>query len=81
MLDKSRNLARKTAQDHRLDAAAEMEKVLTRETDRLAVLAKINPGISGKELDAVTKDQAHFKSLILNARLRLDAVRLIRLFE
>ncbi len=81
MLDKSRNLARKTAQDHRLDGAAEMEKVLTRERDRLAVLSKINPGISGKEADAVTKDQAHFKSLILNARLRLDAVRLIRLFE
>jgi len=81
MLDKSQNLARNTAQTHRLDGAAEMEKVLTREKDRLAVLSKINPGISGQEADAVTKDQAHFRSLILNARLRLDGVRLIRLFE
>ena len=81
MLDKSQNLARNTAQANRLDGAAEMEKVLTREKDRLAVLSKINPGISGQEADAVTKDQAHFRSLILNARLRLDGVRLIRLFE
>ena len=80
MLDKSQHLARKTAQTHRLDGAAKMEKVLTRETDRLVTLSKINPGISSKEAEAVIKAQAHFKSLILNARLRLDGVRLIRIF-
>nr|WP_319495223.1 SNF2-related protein [uncultured Desulfobacter sp.] len=80
MLDKSQSLARKTAQTHRLDGSAEMEKVLTREKDRLSVLSKINPGISGKEAEAVAKDQAHFRSQILNARLRLDGVRLIRMF-
>jgi ATP-dependent helicase HepA len=80
MLDKSQNLARKTAQTHRLDSVAEMEKVLTREKDRLAILSKINPGISGKEAEAVIKEQAHFRDLILNARLRLDGVRLIRIF-
>nr|WP_321401859.1 SNF2-related protein [uncultured Desulfobacter sp.] len=80
MLDKSQSLARKTAQTHRLDGAAEMEKVLTREKARLATLSKINPGISDKEADAVAKDQAYFRSQILNARLRLDGVRLIRIF-
>lgn len=81
MLDKSQNLARKIAQTHRLEGAAEMENVLTRERDRLVTLSKINPGISVKEAGAVIKDQAHLRTLILNARLRLDGVRLIRVFE
>lgn len=42
MLDKSQNLARKTAQTHRLEGAAKMEKVLTPEKDRLVTLSKIN---------------------------------------
>jgi ATP-dependent helicase HepA len=79
MLDKSQNLARKTAQAHRLEGVAKMEKVLTRETDRLVTLSKINPGVSVKEAETVIKAQAHFRSLILNARLRLDGVRLIRI--
>ncbi len=81
MLDRSQDLARKTAQAHRLDGIADMEAVLTRETDRLVNLAKINPGISVKEAQAMVKAQAHIKSLILNARLRLDGVRLVRIFE
>lgn len=81
MLDKSERLARKTAQNHRLEGAAEMENVLTREKDRLVTLSKINPGISVKEAEAVIKEQAHLSSLILNARLRLDGMRLIRIFE
>nr|WP_281175459.1 SNF2-related protein [Desulfobacter vibrioformis] len=81
MLDKSQNLARKIAQTQRLDGAAEMEKVLTRERDRLVTLSKINPAISVKEVETVIKKQAHFRTLILNARLRLDGVRLIRVFE
>nr|WP_320190559.1 SNF2-related protein [uncultured Desulfobacter sp.] len=81
MLDKSQDLARKMAQTHRLDGIAEMETVLTRETDRLVTLAKINPGISVEEAKSMVKAQAHIKALILNARLRLDGVRLIRAFE
>jgi len=81
MLDKSQNLARKIAQTQRLDGAAKMEKVLTRERDRLVTLSKINPGISVKEVEAVAKEQAHLSALILNARLRLDGVRLIRVFD
>ncbi len=42
MLDKSQNLARKTAQTHRFEGAAKMEKVLTREKYRLVTLSKIN---------------------------------------
>ncbi|WP_026259623.1 helicase-related protein [Desulfobacter curvatus] len=80
MLDKSQNLARKTAQTRRLDGVAKMEDVLTREKDRLVTLSKVNPGISSKEVEAVINAQAHYKSLILNARLRLDGVRLIRIF-
>ena len=75
------NLARKTAQGHRLEGAAKMENVLTREKDRLVTLSKINPGISVKEAETVNKEQAHLSALILNAKLRLDGVRLIRIFE
>lgn len=42
ILDKSQNLARKTAQTHRFEGAAKMEKVLTREKDRQVILSKIN---------------------------------------
>lgn len=81
MLEKSQNLAEKTAQIHRLEGAAEMENVLTREKDRLVTLSKINPGISAKEIEALIKEQAHLRIRILNAGLRLDGVRLIRIFE
>lgn len=79
MLDKSQNLAEKTAQRHRLEGAAKMEKVLTREKDRLVALSKINSGISLKEVETVIKEQVHLRTLIQNARLRLDGVRLIRI--
>ena len=72
MLEKSQDIARKRAQTHRLEGAAEMENVLTREKDRLAALSKINPGISAKEVEAVIKEQAHLRTQILNAGLRLD---------
>ena len=81
MLEKSQDLARKTAQTHRLEGAAEMENVLTREKDRLVTLSKTNPGISAKEVEALIKEQAHLRTQILNAGLRLDGVRLIRIFE
>jgi hypothetical protein len=58
-----------------------MENVLTREKDRLVTLSKINPGISAKEIEALIKEQAHLRTRILNAGLRLDGVRLIRIFE
>lgn len=81
MLEKSRRHAEKKAQEQRLEGAVKMENVLTRERERLITLSQINPGVSDEEAGAVTKTQVHFRSLILNARLRLDGVRLIRIFQ
>lgn len=63
----------------RRQGLAEMKTVLEGETDRLVRLSRVNPSVSREEIDAAKDEQAALAAMISRARLRLDAVRLIRL--
>ncbi len=79
LLDKSQTAAQKEAAKMRSQGLARMETVLKTETDRLIRLAQVNPGVSREEIEAAASEPAAISAMISGAKLRLDAVRLIRL--
>ena len=78
LLDKSLATATREADQMRSQGLADMEAVLKTETDRLVRLARINPGVTRAEIDAARSEQGLLAAMIAGAKLRLDAVRLIR---
>jgi ATP-dependent helicase HepA len=77
MLEKTR--ARATAKSHAViaDALASMHAEMAAETARLRDLAEVNDHIQPEEIAALEAREAELAAAIQNARVRLDAVRLI----
>jgi len=79
LLEKSLAVAKKEADQMRSKGLGDMERVLKTETARLARLSRVNPGVSQSEIHAAQSEQALLAAMIAGAKLRLDAVRLIRI--
>jgi ATP-dependent helicase HepA len=48
------------------------------EIARLTELQKVNPSVRGEEIDLLVQQQSALDHHLANARLRLDAIRLIQ---
>ena len=59
-------------------ASQQMNAVLGREITRLTELQRVNPNVRPEEVAALVRQQAALAQSLAGARLRLDAVRLIR---
>ncbi len=77
MLKKSRVIAEKKIQSIVQASKASMEKTLSNEIDRLKELKKINPNIRIEEIELLQKQEADLKIYLENAKLRLDAIRIV----
>jgi ATP-dependent helicase HepA len=77
MLEQTRSLG--TAKSHAVieEALALMHTELAAETARLRDLAEVNDHIKPEEITALIEREAELAAVIANARVRLDAVRLI----
>jgi ATP-dependent helicase HepA len=77
MLEQTRALG--TAKSHAVieDALAVMRAELAAEIARLRDLAEVNDHIKPEEITALVEREAELAAVITNARVRLDAVRLI----
>jgi ATP-dependent helicase HepA len=77
MLEKTRALA--TAKSHAViaDALASMHAEMAAEAGRLRDLAEVNDHIRPEEIAALEERETELAAAIQNARVRLDAVRLI----
>ena len=77
MLEKTRALA--TAKSHAViaDALASMHAEMASETARLRDLTEVNDHIQPEEIAALEERESQLAVVIQNARVRLDAVRLI----
>ena len=59
-------------------AGKEMNAQLDREVARVRALQRVNPGVRPEEIAALVRQQAALDEHLRAARLRLDAIRLIR---
>jgi ATP-dependent helicase HepA len=77
MLDQARTLG--AAQSHAIigEAMTLMRAEMAAEITRLKDLAEVNDHIKPEEITALEEREAELASVIANARVRLDAVRLI----
>jgi ATP-dependent helicase HepA len=77
MLEKTRALA--TAKSHAViaDALASMHAEMAAEITRLQNLSEVNDHIQPEEITALEARESELAAVIQNARVRLDAVRLI----
>ena len=77
MLEKTRALA--TAKSHAViaDALASMHAEMAAEITRLQNLSEVNDHIQPEEIAALEERESQLAAVIQNARVRLDAVRLI----
>ena len=77
MLEQTRALG--TAKSHAVieEALALMHAELAAETARLRDLAEVNDHIKPEEIAALIERETELAAVIANARVRLDAVRLI----
>jgi ATP-dependent helicase HepA len=78
MLAASRLLAGKQRDRFLLESARQVGERLDREIDRLRALSRVNPGIREEEIQLAGEQKAGLEKEIQRARLRLDALRLIR---
>ncbi|MEH0020708.1 MAG: helicase-related protein [Desulfobacter sp.] len=79
LLDKSQAMAETSARQMRADAAAELSQTGDREIRRLCDLQKVNPAITEQEIQAARTAHDMLAKKIAQARIRMDAVRLIRM--
>jgi ATP-dependent helicase HepA len=77
MVERCEALAEIRATDARRRAGRVLRETLEAELDRLRALAKINDKIRPEELAAVETELAELERHIGDARLRLDAMRLV----
>ena len=78
MLAQSRALARERRDRVLRESTRTVGKRLDREIDRLCALARVNPGIRKEEIKLAREQKTGLEKEIQRARLRLDALRLIR---
>jgi ATP-dependent helicase HepA len=77
LLDGAENLASIEADTIRAEASAEAERVLGEEIERLRSLQRLNPNVNPAEIAQAEAERAGVLAALGEARLRLDAVRLI----
>jgi ATP-dependent helicase HepA len=77
MLKRCEELARARASVAVKDAADQAERELAAAHERLTALAKINPSVSAREIDAIENERAAFLQALPRSLVRLDAVRLV----
>ena len=56
-------------------AGARMHAALTQEIERLQALARVDAGVAGAEINALTRRRSALETVLAGARLRLDALR------
>ncbi|MCG8685394.1 MAG: SNF2-related protein [Desulfobacterales bacterium] len=78
LVEKSRDLADKKAKDLRSKLLEDLDNTLGKEIERLEYLKQINPDISDKEVQAARSEYKAISDHLSQARIRLDAIRLIR---
>jgi ATP-dependent helicase HepA len=62
-------------------AANELESQMSREIERLRALAAVNPNVRASEIEGLESEFAELRQALANARVRLDAVRVLVLGE
>ncbi len=77
MLAHAETLARERTQVEIGNALAAAERNLGAERDRLAALARVNPGVRGEELEAIDRELDALRGALPQASPRLDALRFI----
>jgi ATP-dependent helicase HepA len=77
MFQKATSLAENKAAALRQSARDEMNHLLGHEVQRLQTLAQVNDHVRPQEIQMAQRQQAELASVLEQARLRLDAVRLI----
>ncbi len=77
MLECAEQIARRQADTLSQQAAQSAREELDQAIDRLLSLQRINPGIRTQEIDTLTSERDALLNAIPQARLRLDAVRLV----
>jgi ATP-dependent helicase HepA len=77
MLRRGEELARETAAIEIAGAVDAAERELGAEHERLVALARVNPGVSAAEIDALAAELAALRAALPRALLRLDAVRFV----
>lgn len=78
LMAKSLGLAETEAQKMRAAALENLNTTLGREIERLEDLKKVNPDITDREIQAARNEKAALANHLSEARVRLDALRLIR---
>ncbi|MCG8634997.1 MAG: hypothetical protein MI863_14275, partial [Desulfobacterales bacterium] len=78
LLEKSQALAETAAREMKSQAIDTLSRTLGKEIERLCALKKVNPGIKDGEIEAARDEQAVLTDRLSRARIRLDALRLIR---
>lgn len=77
MLEATRSGVAAQAQDAIAAALADMEALFEDEITRLEALARVNPAVHPEEIAALRDERDALRAAIPQARLRLDALRLI----
>jgi len=77
MLERARAEAQRLADLRAQEATAAADALLSAEIARLEALARVNPGVSAAEVEALRAERAQLLAVLPNARPRLDAVRLV----
>ena len=78
LLLKAREVANRQAPALVADAERVMGGQLDREITRLRALRAVNPSVRAEEVDLLVRQKASLAKHLSNARLRLDAIRLIQ---
>ena len=77
MLDAARRLATHHAEATIAQALADAQTLLGEEIARLEALAQVNPAVHPEEIVALSEERDALRAAIPDARLRLDALRLV----
>ena len=77
MLASAEKHAERLARGGQADAAAQMRRKLQSEVDRLLALRKVNPDVRESEIQLALEQMEQLSDAITQARIRLDAVRLV----
>ncbi|KGI78361.1 RNA polymerase-associated protein RapA [Oleiagrimonas soli] len=77
MLERAEQVARAEADTLAQNAAADARTTLGEELQRLRALKRVNPGVRDEEIAQLATELAALEQALPQARLRLDAVRLV----
>ena len=78
LLEKAQTIASRQIQAYFTQARREMAEQLEQEISRLKDLQKVNRSVRAEEIDLLLKQKSELERHLADARLRLDAIRLIQ---